>query len=79
MLTFYNWRIKRSGAALRIIGDAVIGAHKGSQLSDFVRSHKISNIGAIVIDDNGEIVAHDRDGKHVAFLAKRRITSADLV
>lgn len=67
MLHFYNWRVKRSGACLRIIGYCVFpdGTHE--------RSHKISNVGAIELHDAGSIVAYDRNGNAIARLSDKRL------
>ena len=51
----YNWRIKRSGAGLRISGTYVFAD------GTIKRDHKESNFGAIEIDDFGHIIARDRN------------------
>lgn len=61
MQTWHNWRVKRSGAALRIIGDC---RENGAE----IKGHKRSDIGSI--EPNGrDIIAYSRNtGMPVAIL-----------
>ena len=65
MPTMYNWRVKRSGAGMRVIGDAALG----NDQTILIRGHKIGNIGVIESRDGASTCVGRDSGEPVCILA----------